>query len=73
MADVEMTDAGPAAAPKSKSTAKLAKSGAADSGSDGKKKFEVKKVGEHDSLRIATSNPSVVECCGIVGLGYCGR
>lgn len=44
MADVEMTDAGPAAGSKAKSTAKLAKTAAADSGSDGKKKFEVKKV-----------------------------
>ncbi|KAL9623278.1 MAG: hypothetical protein Q9160_002385 [Pyrenula sp. 1 TL-2023] len=44
MADVEMTDAGPAAGSKAKSTAKVAKTAAADSGSDGKKKFEVKKA-----------------------------
>lgn len=39
MADVEMTDAG--AAPKVKS----AKAGASGDAADGKKKFEVKKVG----------------------------
>jgi len=45
MADVDMPDAGPSALAKSKVTgARAARSGAADAGSDGKKRFEVKKV-----------------------------
>ena len=48
MADVDMADAGPAAAPatpaKSKATVKSSKSGATEGGADGKKRFEVKKV-----------------------------
>jgi hypothetical protein len=43
MADVEMKDAGPTT--KAKSVSRSAKSGAADSAADGKKRFEVKKVG----------------------------
>jgi len=44
MADVDMTDAGPAAAPtKAKAVAKSSKSGPADAANDGKKRFEVKK------------------------------
>ena len=43
MADVDMPDAGPSAPAKAKGTIKTAKSGA-DIGSDGKKRFEVKKV-----------------------------
>lgn len=41
MADVDMADAAPTASSKSKSLAKGAK---ADTGADGKKRFEVKKV-----------------------------
>ena len=42
MADIDMTDAAPA---KAKAAAKGAKSGgAAEAGSEGKKRFEVKKV-----------------------------
>ena len=44
MADVEMPDAGPSVPAKSKATAKSSKSGAAEGGLDGKKRFEVKKV-----------------------------
>ncbi|KAI9718922.1 MAG: hypothetical protein M1812_003806 [Candelaria pacifica] len=44
MADVEMTDAGASAPVKPKTGTKVAKAGAgADSGTDGKKRFEVKK------------------------------
>lgn len=41
MADVDMADAAPPASSKAKALAKGAK---ADTGSDGKKRFEVKKV-----------------------------
>lgn len=45
MADVEMTDAGASAPAKAKTGTKVAKAGpGADSGADGKKRFEVKKV-----------------------------
>ena len=43
MADVDMPDAGPSAPAKPKGAVKSAKSGV-DTGSDGKKRFEVKKV-----------------------------
>lgn len=44
MADVEMPDAGPSAPPKSKASAgKSAKSGGAEVGPEGRKRFEVKK------------------------------
>ena len=43
MADVDMPDAGPSVPAKSKGAVKSAKSGA-DTGPDGKKRFEVKKV-----------------------------
>ena len=43
MADVEMPDAGPSVPAKSKGVVKSAKAGA-DTGPDGKKRFEVKKV-----------------------------
>ena len=43
MADVDMPDAGPSVPAKSKSVVKSAKAGA-DTGSEGKKRFEVKKV-----------------------------
>ena len=45
MADVDMTDAGIAAPNKAKMVVKSAKSGAPDASTDGKKRFEVKKVG----------------------------
>ena len=46
MADVDMTDASPPAPSKTKALAKGAKTGgSADASSDGKKRFEVKKVG----------------------------
>ena len=46
MADVEMPDAGSSTAAKSKAPA--TKGGASDSTVDGKKRFEVKKVGTLD-------------------------
>ena len=45
MADVDMPDAGPAAPAKTKANTKVAKGGAADTATDGRKRFEVKKVG----------------------------
>jgi hypothetical protein len=47
MADVDMPDAGPAVPAKSKANTKLAKGGAADTATDGRKRFEVKKVGRN--------------------------
>lgn len=45
MADVDMTDVSPPAPSKAKALAKGAKAGgSAETGSDGKKRFEVKKV-----------------------------
>ena len=45
MADVDMPDAGPSASSKLKpSGVKTAKAGGTDTGTDGKKRFEVKKV-----------------------------
>ena len=43
MADVEMIDAGPSAPAKAKAPVKSSKSGGADTSTDGKKRFEVKK------------------------------
>ena len=71
MADVDMPDAGSAAPAKSKATGK-AKTGLGEGNSDGKKRFEVKKV-----LRISVhkhnANMKQVERCCSVGLGYRGR
>ncbi len=44
MADVDMPDAGPAAPAKVKANTKVAKGGAADTATDGRKRFEVKKA-----------------------------
>ena len=45
MADVDMTDAAAPASSKAKAVSKSAKAGgSAEAGSDGKKRFEVKKV-----------------------------
>lgn len=44
MADVEMHDAASGAAGKSKAVSKGSKSGGAEASSEGKKRFEVKKV-----------------------------
>ncbi len=43
MADVDMPDAGPSAPPKARAPVKSSKAGGVDAGSDGKKRFEVKK------------------------------
>jgi hypothetical protein len=44
MADVDMPDAGPAGPAKNKANTKVAKGGAADTATDGRKRFEVKKA-----------------------------
>lgn len=44
MADVDMPDAGPAAPAKVKANTKVAKGGANDTPTDGRKRFEVKKA-----------------------------
>jgi hypothetical protein len=75
MADVEMADADTGAAPvESKKMVKGSKSGAAETASDSKKRFEVKKV----SLPCldawpAFSNDITVERSRAVGLGHCRR
>lgn len=77
MADTEMTDAPPAAAP---AKAKASKAGA-DSAADGKKRFEVKKVSDESpgylggNLRLgSTTKPClIVECRRAMGVGYCRR
>ena len=72
MADVDMADAAPAAPAKTKASAKGAKAGgSAELGSDGKKRFEVKKVGS-----ILATKPrqaqliSKVECSSPLGMGH---
>ena len=74
MADVEMKDAVAGSAAKAKSASKSAKSGTAEGGADGKKRFEVKKV---RLLHIRNSNPwpninslYLVERGRFVGVGY---
>lgn len=58
MADVDMTDAPPAAAaPKEKKV--VAKKGA-ESLADGKKRFEVKKV---IAIQCSTKRPALIPCC----------
>ena len=44
MADVDMPDAGPAAPTNAKANTKMVKGGAADTATDGRKRFEVKKA-----------------------------
>lgn len=44
MADVDMPDAGPSAPAKASTATKAAQSGTVDTGANGKKRFEVKKV-----------------------------
>jgi hypothetical protein len=76
MADVDMTDA-PATAPTSTSVTKK-KAGAAaadgDSKGEGKKRFEVKKVGIGPRKLALTkvADRLTVECRSTLGLGYCG-
>lgn len=72
MADVEMPDAGPSSAAKSKApVAKGAKAGGADTNMEGKKRFEVKKV-HFDILGPQISRlHDEVERGSPVGMGYC--
>ena len=77
MADVDMVDApSGSAAPVKKATAKV-KASAADSGADGKKRFEVKKVRQLEHLALAlpsaNTNKDIVECGRFMGLGYSCR
>ena len=64
MADVDMPDAGPSAPSRPKGAVKSAKSGV-DVGSDGKKRFEVKKVmpfsdpNEELWLTVSSGTPSL--------------
>ncbi|KAL9088279.1 MAG: hypothetical protein Q9159_003191 [Coniocarpon cinnabarinum] len=63
MADVEMTDAPPAKSGKAP----------ADTAVDGKKRFEVKKVGFNRVSAVAqNANVITVECRRAVGMGHCG-
>lgn len=74
MADVEMKDAAAGSAAKAKSASKSAKSGNAEGGADGKKRFEVKKVRlPHFRNSNACSDPNLiylVERSCFVGVGY---
>ena len=75
MADIDMADAAPAAPSKAKVLAKGAKAGgSADAGSDGKKRFEVKKVIYHDfDFSEWRPNKSAVERSSSLGMGHRGR
>ena len=53
MNDVDMPDAGPSAAAKSKAVSKTAKAGGA--ADEGKKRFEVKKVRSSSLMAVRTS------------------
>lgn len=69
MADVDMPDA-PASAPVSK------KKGAADGDAkEGKKRFEVKKVGSwnHSLYACLSADDTLVERRRALGVGHCGR
>lgn len=72
MADVDMADAAPAALTKSKASAKGAKAGgSAELGSDGKKRFEVKKVGSTPATKPRPVQlTSTVECGSPLGMGH---
>ncbi|KAI9877924.1 MAG: hypothetical protein M1830_002441 [Pleopsidium flavum] len=65
MADVEMPDAGSALPGKGKAAAKTSKAvGSGDTGSDGKKRFEVKKVSsvkqiKHQQRARSVQSPGV--------------
>ncbi|CAO1604127.1 hypothetical protein XANCAGTX0491_007692 [Xanthoria calcicola] len=71
MNDVDMPDAGPSAAAKSKAVSKTAKAGGA--ADEGKKRFEVKKVRSSPSTAIRTSGSlrSSVERSSTMGVGHC--
>ena len=71
MADVDMPDVDQAASSKLKTLTKTSKAGPAESASDGKKRFEVKKVHEEVYLPVKpATNTCSVECCRSLGLGY---
>lgn len=67
MADVDMPDAGPAAPAKTKANTKTVKGGAADTATDGRKRFEVKKVCKIYPCgykRVLTQNSGMLLRCG---------
>jgi hypothetical protein len=76
MADIDMTDApsGSGTNTVKKSLGK-AKATAGDNGSDGKKRFEVKKVrrSSNTAIRQPEVNTKTVERRRTLGLGYSGR
>jgi hypothetical protein len=73
MADVEMPDAGPSGAAKTKEPAAKSKAGG-EVATDGKKRFEVKKVVISGwGFCTAEGLLYAVERCSSVGMGYCCR
>lgn len=68
-----MQDASSAAPAKAKVAGKVSKSGGAEASEDGKKRFEVKKVGKRNVDPICRSDTATVECSRTLGLGYCSR
>ena len=55
MADVDMPDAGPSAPAKATASGNKVKPGAGETGTDGRKRFEVKKVGPEGGLLMYIS------------------
>lgn len=76
MVDVDMADAGSSAPPKGKLVGPAKGKSPESGGLDGKKRFEVKKVGSRLSAS-KKGDPNLiictVECCSTLGMGYsCG-
>lgn len=73
MADVEMPDVETQPSNKGKAVARSSKpGGSAGAGADGKKRFEVKKVGD-TRLWIGVELTDLVERGVSLGVGYCCR
>ena len=73
MADIDMTDAPSASTASAKNAVGKSKADGAEGG-EGKKRFEVKKVGHLQLLsRSSGANTLTVERSGSLGLGYSGR
>lgn len=76
MADVDMADAGSSAPPKGKLVGPAKGKSPESGGLDGKKRFEVKKVGARLSATKDRDEDLIictVECCSTLGMGYsCG-
>jgi hypothetical protein len=76
MADIDMTDAPSGSGTNTvKKPLGKAKATAGDNGSDGKKRFEVKKVrrSSNTAIRQPEVNTKTVERRRTLGLGYSGR